>query len=135
MLSLAAAAPAAAETPPAGPLEAYGSLTSVAPRRSDCAASRNPDELVVCGRRQDNLRYRLPPAAPAPGTDAHRSVSAERLALTGHRSEGGSGSCSPVGPNGLMGCAFIQWRMAEAQSAGRTPGLVERALSYLDPDE
>lgn len=115
-------------------LAAHQALTSVAPKRS-CAATSNPDEVVVCGQRHDNLRYRLPPAAPAPGTRAAMSVAAERFGLSHYRGEGGSGSCSSVGPNGAMGCLALQMREREEQAAGGAPGLIGRALTYLDPDK
>ena len=109
----------------------YRELTRVAPRR-DCAAGKGGDEIVVCGRRRDNLRYRLPPSAPMPGTRAARGVHGEWFALQQHRAEGGSGSCSTVGPNGLMGC--VTHRLRDAEESG-DPGLIARALTYLDPDE
>lgn len=115
--------------------DSYRELTSVAPRRSNCAAGKSPDEILVCGRRRDNLRYRLPPSEPAPGTRAAQGVGGERFALQQYRAEGGSGSCSAVGPNGSFGCLAQKFREADEQSAGRTPGLIARALTYLDPDE
>lgn len=110
----------------------YRELTRVAPRRNNCAAGKSGDEIVVCGRRRDNLRYRLPPSAPTPGTRAAQSVHGERFALQQYRTEGGSGSCSTVGPNGAMGC--VTHRLRDAEENG-DPGLIARALTYLDPDE
>ena len=115
--------------------DSYRELTSVAPRRSNCAAGKSTDEILVCGRRRDNLRYRLPPSEPVPGTRAAQSVGGERFAFQQYRAEGGSGSCSAVGPNGAFGCLTHKFREADEQSAGRTPGLIARALTYLDPDE
>jgi hypothetical protein len=113
----------------------YRELTSVAPRRSNCAAGKSRDEIMVCGRRRDNLRYRLPPSESVPGTRAAQSVGGERFALQQYRVEGGSGSCSTVGPNGSFGCLTHRFREADEESAGRTPGLIARALTYLDADE
>ncbi len=132
-LALIGACPASASEAPEV-LDSYHALTSVAPKRN-CAATSKPDEVVVCARRHDNLRYRLPPGSPAPGSNAARSVAAERFALSHYRGEGGSGSCSSVGPNGAMGCLALQMREREEQSAGQSPGLVGRVLTYLDPDE
>jgi hypothetical protein len=132
LVSLLATEVRAAEADAA--LESYRDLTRVVPKR-DCTASTNPEEITVCGRRRDNLRYRLPPSPPAPGTRSAQSVNGERFALQQYRAEGGSGSCTTVGPNGLFGCLTHQFRQSEEQSAGRTPGLIARALTYLDPDE
>lgn len=129
---LLVSAAAHAEAPSPSDLTAdYRELTRVAPRRN-CAAATEPNEITVCGRRRDNLRYRLPPGPPTPGTAAARTVGEERFALQQYRIEGGSGSCTTVGPNGLMGCVTKDLR--EAHERGE-PGLVQRALTYLDPDE
>jgi len=119
------------------PLKSYQQLTSVAPKRFNCSEAKAADEIVVCGRRRDNLRYRLPlkSSEPVVGSFGARSVAAERYALMQDRSEGGSGSCSAVGPNGVAGCMTLRWKMADEQSAGRTPGLISKVLTYLDPGE
>ena len=105
-------------------------------KRSDCLAAPNPDEIVVCGRKQQNLRYRLPRAAqPAVNARGALSVNGERFAYQQYRAEGGSGSCSTVGPNGLFGCTTHELREREEQNAGRGQGLIASALTYLDPDE
>jgi len=125
---------AADEAPEPRVVEDYRRLTSVAPRRTNCAAGADAREILVCGRRQENLRYRLPlPSAPDPGARAARNVRSERFALTRHRAEGGSGSCSTVGPNGVLGCVALAMR--EREEAGDGPGLVARFLTFLDPDE
>jgi hypothetical protein len=118
---------------PPSALDRYRDLTSVAPRRSNCAAGRDTREILVCGRRQENLRYRLPLPVYDPERMSEANVRTERFALTAHRMEGGSGSCSAVGPNGPMGCFFMVMR--EIEEAGDEPGLIARALTYLDPDE
>lgn len=113
----------------------YRELTTVAPRQRCAAGGAAGDEIIVCGRRRDNLRYRLPPSRPVPGTRADQSVGGERFALQQYRSEGGSGSCSTVGPNGSSGCRAKAFRESLEASGGRSPGLIARALTYLDPDE
>lgn len=128
-----AAVPAQAEDS----IGTYRELTRVTPKVADCYATAAPDEIVVCGRKQQNLRYRLPPSMRAPSINRSGagSVNGERFALQQYRSEGGSGSCSTVGPNGLFGCTTHQLRDREEQNVGRNRGLVGMALTYLDPDE
>lgn len=117
-------------------MDAYHELTRVVQKRSDCLAAAKPDEIVVCGRKQQNLRFRLPRSTqPAVNARGALSVNGERFAYQQHRAEGGSGSCSPVGPNGLFGCTAHQLREREEQNAGRGTGLIASALTYLDPDE
>lgn len=136
MILTALTAPTAvsAETPRAeGALVTYRELTRTTPPRSNCAAARNTSEVVVCARRQQNLRYRLPLPRSDPEREAATNVRSERFALSGYRLEGGSGSCSTVGPNGVMGCLSMAMRADE--EAGDRPGLITRVLTYLDPDE
>lgn len=128
LAALAAAPPVRADDP----MASYHEKTRVVAKVSDCLAAAQPDEIVVCGRKQTNLRYRLPPSGPRPGSPAARTVGEERFAFQQSRVEGGSGSCTAVGPNGLMGCVMKGLR--EAHERGE-PGLVRRALTYLDPDE
>jgi hypothetical protein len=128
LVPLLLATPATAEDS----METYRELTRTVQKRSDCLAAANPDEIVVCGRKQQNLRYRLPSTGPKPGSASARTVAEERFALQRYREEGGSGSCTTVGPNGLMGCVMKELR--EEQERGE-PGLIRRALTYLDPDE
>lgn len=117
-------------------MEIYQELTRTVQKRSDCLAAANPDEIVVCGRKQQNLRFRLPRAAqPAINARGALSVNGERFAYQQYRAEGGSGSCSTVGPNGLSGCTTHQLRELEEQNAGRGTGLIASVLTYLDPDE
>lgn len=130
--ALAAVPAAATDT-----MNEYRELTRVVKKRSDCLAAAKPDEIVVCGRKHENLRFRLPlPSSEAVvGTYGARSVAAERYGFMQDRAEGGSGSCTAVGPNGGSGCMVLRWKMAREQNAGRKPGLIGRVLTYLDPDE
>ncbi len=118
-------------------MDAYREKTRVVAKVSDCLKAANPGEIVVCGRKQSNLRYRLPPLLRAPSINNHGagSVNGERFAFQQYRAEGGSGSCSAVGPNGFLGCTTHQLRDREEQNVGRNQGLVGAALTYLDPDE
>jgi hypothetical protein len=71
-----------------------------------CPKSTN-DEIVVCSRRPDEERYRIP--APVRGSAGVRPGSTNRarqaLLGSGAGGAGGSiGSCSAVGPGGGIGC-------------------------------
>lgn len=128
LAAIAASSPAQADDA----IASYHEKTRAVAKVSDCLAAAKPDEIVVCGRKQQNLRYRLPSTGPKPGSASARTVGEERFALQRYREEGGSGSCTTVGPNGLMGCVMKELR--EEQERGE-PGLVRRVLTYLDPDE
>ena len=64
-----------------------------------------PGEVVVCARRPDSDRYRLPERFRAPdkltGDFEAWANRAESLEMHG---AGGVQSCSPVGPGGASGC-------------------------------
>jgi hypothetical protein len=73
-----------------------------------CPTARNPDEIIVCARRPEEERFRIPrelrelEAAQIPRRD---DVGAERAALaSGRPAATGIGSCSAVGPGGMTGC-------------------------------
>jgi hypothetical protein len=101
------AAPAAAAPPEeeAGEYMAVAAQTFRVERRCGAAGGDDDDEaIVVCGRRADPERYRLPIRQngfdPRGATD---SVSRERHRLI-EEGDAGIGSCSTVGPGGYTGC-------------------------------
>lgn len=70
----------------------------------ECGAEGGPEDIVVCGARDRNARYRLPKFPerfdPKGSVD---SVARERARLT-QGDESGIGSCSNRGPGGMTGC-------------------------------
>jgi hypothetical protein len=89
-------APAVAQAPPnVAEILVYGN--DPCPRSTD-------DQVVVCARRPEAERYRIPPNMRQSGTPqqmeswAVRSQSLQTVGATGIN------SCSPVGPAGYTGC-------------------------------
>ena len=71
-----------------------------------CPKASDANEIVVCSRRPDEERYRIPPTVRT-GVGARPGISARRKALLGSATGGAGGSigsCSPVGPGGGTGC-------------------------------
>ena len=107
---LAAALPATAQQAQQRTREIVVFGTDPCPRATD-------DEVVVCARRPEKERYRLPEALRPTGPPqlsqswAVRSKALERAGQTG------PGTCSGVGPGGTLGCALqdIQQGVAERQ--------------------
>jgi hypothetical protein len=70
-----------------------------------CPRSSSGDEIVVCARRPETERYRIPrELRDAPGDDPESTswaVRAESLEYVGRT---GIQSCSTVGPGGVSGC-------------------------------
>jgi hypothetical protein len=107
---LAAALPAAAQqsAPRTKEIVVFG--TDPCPRATD-------DEVVVCARRPEKERYRLPealrPSGP-PQLSQSWATRSKQLATVGQT---GPGTCSGVGPGGELGCGLkeIQQGVAERQ--------------------
>lgn len=81
------------------------------------------DEIVVCARPDERSRYEipLPRLAPEFGSRASNSVSRERNSLFAYDA-GGSGLCSTVGPGGMFGCAFKDFKADVEQRANARDG-------------
>ncbi|WP_448582701.1 hypothetical protein [Thermaurantiacus sp.] len=74
-----------------------------------CPKSENPDEIIVCARRPEEERYRIPrelrEAERASTIAREDQVGANRAQLaSGRDAATGTGSCSAVGPGGVTGC-------------------------------
>jgi hypothetical protein len=89
-------APAAAQAQPnVAEIIVYGS--DPCPRSTD-------DQVVVCARRPEAERYRIPPNMRQSGTPQQMqswAVRSKNLETAGNT---GINSCSPVGPAGYTGC-------------------------------
>lgn len=101
-----------AQAAQAGPEDSSGPYLEEAARASPVLkrCDRSGDEIVVCGRRNEAERYRLP--IRADGFDVNGpipSVSRERHRLY-EVGDTGLYSCSNVGPGGYTGCAFKDFK-------------------------
>jgi len=100
---LTLAAPAAAQD------GNYRSRTVVVFGNDECPKSTNPDEIIVCARRPEEERYRIPKDLReqdrAAAIAREDQVGANRAALaSGRDSATGIGSCSTAGAGGITGC-------------------------------
>ncbi len=81
-----------------------------------CPTNASGDEIIVCARRPETERYRIPkevrPRSQAPQNQswAARSQSAMSVGRTG------TDSCSAVGGGGWTGCWAEQMRAAKAEA-------------------
>ena len=73
-----------------------------------CPKAASADEIIVCSRRPDEERYRIPPTVRA-GAGVRPGITGKgRAALVGNAAGGAGGSigsCSAVGPGGGSGCS------------------------------
>jgi hypothetical protein len=91
----------------------YG--TDPCPRSTD-------DEVVVCARKPESERYRIPEALRQGGSLQSRTAWAERARQFETYGRTGTNTCSPVGPGGANGCAqqLINQACRERADASRS---------------
>ena len=79
--------------------------TDPCPRASD-------DEIVICRRLPEGMRYRMPEAYRPAGTFQERQSWANKARSMQNVGSTGVGSCSAVGPGGQEGCLIQQIQQA-----------------------
>jgi hypothetical protein len=89
------AAPALAQNTKVSEIIVYG--TDPCPRSTD-------DEIVVCARKPESERFRIPEALRQGGSLQSRQSWAARAKQFETVGRTGVNSCSPVGPGGFTGC-------------------------------
>ena len=103
----AASEPADAQQPSTAEVVVYGN--DPCPRSTD-------DQVVVCSRRPETERYRLPKNQQLQGTRQQRQSWAKKSQQLMTVGNTGTGSCSAVGPGGREGC-LTQQIQQEKQAA------------------
>ena len=84
--------------------------------RQECRET-DPNEIVVCGRRKADERYRMPGHdGPFDPDGDQPSVMRERSSWVEH-GDTGINSCGPVGPGGWTGCSLKDWERDRQQNA------------------
>lgn len=84
----------------------------------DSCPQSSEDEIVICARLPDDDRFRIPdnlrgnPNDPANQSWVNRAVELSYVGRTG------IGSCTPVGPGGMIGCNQQLIQQARAERAG-----------------
>jgi hypothetical protein len=87
--------------------------TEPCPRSTD-------DQVVICRRLPESMRYRMPEAYRPTGTFQERQSWANKARALNNVGATGTGSCSAVGPGGHTGCLvqeIQQARQANQQAA------------------
>jgi hypothetical protein len=80
-----------------------------------CPTNKNGDEIVVCVRRKEGERYRIPKELRSGGKFFAESQSwTKRSESTLNTGNTGIGSCSAVGPGGFTGCMNQQFQAARS---------------------
>lgn len=117
MISLAtAAALAGGFALPAAPAGAQGTQAEVIVYGTDPCPRSTESEIVVCNRRPESERYRLPKNQQLQGTRQQRQSWAKQSQALSTVGNTGTGSCSAVGPGGHTGCLIQEINRAKQES-------------------
>lgn len=132
LLALAAAPLALAAAPAQAQDGTYRQRTVVVYGNDPCPKATNPDEILVCARRPEEERFRIPKdlreQERAEDIARQDQVAANRTALvSGRTAATGTGSCSIQGAGGITGCT----RGLDVVGAGRT--IVEGVKTATEP--
>src|SRR6476469_4005536 len=99
-----AAAAAAFAALPAPALAQQGNIAEIVVYGNDPCPRSTDDQVVVCARRPEAERYRLPPKLRPSGTRQQTEAWANKARTIETVGATGINSCSPVGPAGTTGC-------------------------------
>ena len=125
--ALLAAAPAAAQRAAAAPAAAEPKISTMIVYGDDPCPPSTDDTIVVCARKPEGERYRIPEALRGDPNDPKNQAWAERATALEYAGRSGIGSCSPVGSGGASGCFNQIVRQARAER-GADPGVNWNAL-------
>ena len=103
-----AAAAQQSNTP--GEITVFG--TDPCPRSTD-------DQVVICRRLPESMRYRMPEAYRPSGTPQQRESWANKVKSLSTAGASGIGSCSAVGPGGSSGCLIKEIQQARGETEER----------------
>jgi hypothetical protein len=99
-----AAAAAAFAALPAPAVAQQGNIAEIVVYGNDPCPRSTDDQVVVCARRPEAERYRLPPKLRPSGTRQQTEAWANKAHVLETVGSTGINSCSPVGPGGFTGC-------------------------------
>ena len=92
-----------------------GSVAEIVVYGDDPCPRSTDDQVVVCARRPEAERYRIPPKYRPSGTRQQSESWANRSEVLQTVGATGINSCSPVGPGGFTGCEMQVIKQAREQ--------------------
>jgi len=101
VLAAAFAGPSIAQDPASGEGE---KIAEVIVYGNDPCPRSTDDAIVVCARKPESERFRIPERYRQSGPRQTREAWANKAIAFETYSKNGINSCSPVGPSGLTGC-------------------------------
>ncbi|HEX8482967.1 MAG TPA: hypothetical protein VF650_13785 [Allosphingosinicella sp.] len=123
MKLLAAAAATAAALLASAPAAAQGAapepkISTMIVYGDDPCPPSTEDTIVVCARKREGERYRIPEELRGDPNDPKNQAWASRATALETAGRAGIGSCSPVGPGGASGCFNQIVQAARAERRG-----------------
>ncbi|MEM8696998.1 MAG: hypothetical protein AAGE05_13340 [Pseudomonadota bacterium] len=100
---------------PSAPAAAQNNVRMQIVYGDDECATSNGEIIVVCVRRDESERYRIPPELRDTRDLAANESWLARSQSVEYVGRGGTMSCSPVGPGGFTGCTEQLLRSARAE--------------------
>ena len=119
ILTLAATATLAgglAALPAPAKAQSGGSVSEIIVYGSDPCPRSTDDQVVVCARKPEAERYRIPEKLRNGGSRQSRQAWANRARAFETVGATGINSCSPVGPAGFTGCLSQVIKQARSES-------------------
>ena len=86
------------------PAAAQNSVSEIIVFGTDPCPRSTDDQVVVCARKPESERYRIPEKLRSTGTIQQREAWANKAKAIETAGATGVNSCSPVGPGGFTGC-------------------------------
>ena len=96
--------------------QSSGNVSEIIVYGNDPCPRSTDDEVVVCARRPETERYRIPERFRSSGPPQTREAWANRARALETVGATGINSCSPVGPAGFTGCLSQVIRQAQAEA-------------------
>ena len=108
------------------PAEAQaGNIAEIIVYGNDPCPRSTDDQVVVCARRPEAERYRIPEKLRPSGTRQQTQAWANKARVLETVGSTGTNSCSPVGPGGFTGC--LTQVIKQARSETRDQSQQDRA--------
>jgi hypothetical protein len=110
------------------PAAAQSNVAEIIVYGDDPCPRSTEDQVVVCARRPESERYRIPPKYRPSGPPQAGESWANKSKVLETVGNSGINSCSPVGPGGYTGCLAQVIKQAREQRK-------QQAEQYTPPEE
>ena len=103
------------------PALAQNSVSEIIVFGTDPCPRSTDDQVVVCARKPESERYRIPEVLRSTGALQQRESWANKAKALETVGATGTNSCSPVGPGGFTGCLTQVIKQARRETSQPAP--------------